>query len=319
MNKQRIIEFDFIRGFCMIYIVGVWHLNNYLSVDMQYGNEVFVYLKNAVLATFTFISGYMLRKYEFGSGCDIIHFYKKRVLRFYPLFILSALSLFVMQWMDIKQLLYGISGLAMFTDAPVKTLWYISMLMFLYAITPIMRLKKLNKMRYGKLFVFCLVLVVLIILYRKEIIDERLMRYMPIYVLGLYVKDLNFNKKQWMSIGLGSLIFIVGFWLIHIDRVIFSCIVAFWGAASLIAIGFLLPVKRFYGPINFFAYSSMTAYLFHRQIFGIALWLLGVRGFGEPYLPLFIAIITLVLLFLSSWLMQFIYDRLISHLCNKKM
>ena len=102
-TQHRIIEFDFIRGLCMLYIVGVWHLNNYLGADMQFKGDVFVYIKNAVLATFTFISGYMLRKYKFSSWHDVLVFYKKRVLRFYPLFLLSALSLFIMRWMDVKQ------------------------------------------------------------------------------------------------------------------------------------------------------------------------------------------------------------------------
>ena len=280
---------------------------------MKFNGEVFVYIKNAVLATFTFISGYMLRKYKFSSWHEVLVFYRKRVLRFYPLFLLSALSLFIMHWMDVKQLLFGIGGLAMFTSTPVKTLWYISMLMLLYAITPLILINQICNKRWCKILVYCLLAVLLIVLYNRVIIDERLMRYMPIYVLGLYINDLHFNRKQWLLIAIGSIVVIIGFWLCNIDRVILSCIIALFGAAFLIAFGFFLPIKAIEKPIHFFAYNSMAAYLFHRQIFGVALFLFGIRGFGEPYLPIWVALITLIVVFVVSWAIQLVYDKIISH------
>ena len=154
----------------------------------------------------------------------------------------------------------------------------------------------------------------LTVLYNRGIIDERLMRYMPIYVLGLYIKDLRFSRKQWLLIAIGSLVAIVGFCLCNIDRVILSCIIAVFGVAFLIALGFLLPIKAMEKPIHFFAYSSMAAYLFHRQFFGIALFLFGIRGFGEPYLPIWVALITLIVVFAVSWAIQLVYDKIVSRI-----
>lgn len=142
MIKPRIIQFDFIRGLCMLYIVGFYHLNNYLHPDLWFSgimSEIVESMTTAVLATFTFISGYMLRRYEVRSWDDVKGFYRKRLLRFYPLFILSAVGLYILRYTDLQQLILGISGFALFTEAPIKTLWYISILMLLYAVTPIIR------------------------------------------------------------------------------------------------------------------------------------------------------------------------------------
>ena len=47
------------------------------------------------LAYITFVSGYFLGKNKINTKDDIVRFYKKRFLRIYPLFFVSATSLFL--------------------------------------------------------------------------------------------------------------------------------------------------------------------------------------------------------------------------------
>lgn len=139
----------------MLYIVGFWHLNNYLNPDLWFSGAMAMYLEGvttAVLATFTFISGYMLKKYEFNSFSDVLYFYKKRLMRFYPLFVISALCMFVLKSINISQFLFGITGLALFTPQPLNTLWFISMLMLFYLLSPIMKVNGIVRAGGGVLF-----------------------------------------------------------------------------------------------------------------------------------------------------------------------
>lgn len=79
---------DIARALSMLYIVGVWHLNNYTqSFDLAPWGE---YVKNASLGLFMFLSGYLLGgRYVVKDTKSLWHFMKKRVLRIMPLFALS--------------------------------------------------------------------------------------------------------------------------------------------------------------------------------------------------------------------------------------
>lgn len=85
--------------------------------------------------------------------------------------------------------------------------------------------------------------------------------------------------------------------------------VAVCGVALILSLGFLMPIGKLESPIRFFAYSSMAAYLFHREIFGVALYLFGTLGESERYMTFLIAIITLCVTFIVSWMIQQIYDK----------
>ena len=93
MGNNRLIEFDFCRSICVLWIVGFWHLQYYLAPEFQLeGNtwEICRVLTNGVLATFTFLSGFFLKKYTFSNINDVYDFYKKRLVRFYPLYAIST-------------------------------------------------------------------------------------------------------------------------------------------------------------------------------------------------------------------------------------
>ena len=136
--KKRVMFLDASRAFCMLWIVGIWHVVN---LDrFKPGIEV---ITIGVLALFTFISGYFLGG-RLESCKEILCFYKKRLKRFYPLFVLSCITLYVLHLIDnsivyinsFLQLLLSITGLAGFTSMMPLTIWYFCMIMFFYLVTP---------------------------------------------------------------------------------------------------------------------------------------------------------------------------------------
>ena len=320
MEKKRIIAFDYIRSICVIYIVGIWHLNNYLSPSLRFNGKVSFVLESivvAVLATFSFVSGYFMRKYSFHSIRDVLLYYKKRFLRFWPLFFLASLGLYLIHWMDFKQFLLCVTGLSLFTATPVKTLWYISMLMPLYFVaTPIIGYKaETFRQRLIRAFFMFLLVFILVAL---GISDRKLLLYSPLYFAGLLSRDIRlpFTKSLLVFIS-SSMIFILG--LFFLKRAIsfnqLSYLFSIFGTSSIIAFGFLLPKSRW--TDNMFqriAYASMAAYLFHRLFFGVVLFICWQQKEGEPYLSVFIACMTFILSLIGAWVIQRVYDIIVQKL-----
>ena len=87
MNNNRIVSLDVARTLCAVWIVCIWHMNQYLETDIKlFGTGCerlpFLIITNGVLALFTFISGYFASKNEIASINDALEFYRKRVMRF---------------------------------------------------------------------------------------------------------------------------------------------------------------------------------------------------------------------------------------------
>ena len=247
---------------------------------------------------------------------DVWFFYKKRLLRFYPLFILSAVSLYAMHWMSTKPFLFCIGGLAMFTPNPVKTLWFISMLMFRYFITPFVKWKiNFNKNNFILSIIFFILLIILVCF---KVADERILMYSPLYTAGLFCKDLNINKLKWLLILVCSIIMGGIFLIFEIIPVIQGFAIAVFGCSFIVSLGFLLPTnKSIERIVGVMAYCSMAAYLFHRQIFGVAIILFGIQGINGTYLQLWIAVLTLVVVGVFSWLLQYGYDWILKKVVDR--
>ena len=138
--KDRNLQFDVARVLAMLWIVGIWHLTGYMSSEnsnliLFYGSSI---ITDIALATFMFISGFFLSKYEFEKNEDIWIFYKKRLQRFYILFAISAISM----WLGGMNPGFGLlcttlSGLSSYILPQPKTLWFFSMLFSFYILTPL--------------------------------------------------------------------------------------------------------------------------------------------------------------------------------------
>lgn len=74
LSKSRDLSFDVTRVVCTLWIVGIWHLMNYIpnqapaALTTGIGEPVTI----TALSCFMFISGYFLRKYPFRDRADVL-------------------------------------------------------------------------------------------------------------------------------------------------------------------------------------------------------------------------------------------------------
>lgn len=91
MEAKRILGFDVARIFSIIWIVAVYHVLPSAGLPLTSQIKVITYTS---LGIFTFLSAFLLTsRYSFDNLGEALLFYKKRMLRFYPLFLLSSVIL----------------------------------------------------------------------------------------------------------------------------------------------------------------------------------------------------------------------------------
>ena len=306
-TTQRNYSFDFARALCVLWIVGFWHLLNYLPQEFRLGEQALPICKEitfSVLACFTFLSGYFLKKYEFNKGHDVLTFYKKRFKRFYPLFVVAAFSLIICG-STIRQILFAITGLSMLYPPPIQTLWYFSMLLFFYLCTPLL---KVSNKRTMQNIVFALFLLAILI-GGYFFADRRMIMYFPFYVLGLNIPNKIVEKTLNIYTLLLSIGVFIGFCFIGSDNIVLQIIQALTGVFAILSFSKIVYNDKIQIPIAFIAEASMCAYLFHRPIYTIITVLLR-KVSSYQYMPLLIAVISVIVVFIIGYYIQRLYNKL---------
>ena len=315
MNNNRLYQFDLCRVICVIWIVGFWHLQYYLSESYRLQGVVYEYCKiitNCILACFTFLSGFFLSKYTFSSKSDISMFYKKRLFRFFPLLLASVLSLVCIGGGHVSQIIPTMFGYSLFMSRPIQTLWYFSMLILFYFLTPILKFTISNstKTAWGIIFIFLFVAISL------KYADVRLLMYFPFYVIGLNIeKDsfLKIIKRKFCFVWL--LLFFISLVCAYNGMYVCMYVCMYSGFLCLLSLSMSLYHPMIERTITVLAYASMCAYLFHRQLYGIIVFC--IRYFSSiDYMPLLVAICSVCVLFGISWFVQFQYDKLVKKYVN---
>lgn len=308
--KPRIKFLDCSRALCMLWIVGIWHMQEYMGLNFQ--NPITKNVKAGVLATFTLISGYFIGKNKFEGKENILRFFKKRFLRIYPLFFLSCTAFYVMNLLfhasfisSFKQYLLTIAGLScIITPAPL-TVWYVSMLLFFYAITPLIMCWKPFS---AKIFAAACSYGIFLTLALLQISDKRTALYFPFYAAGLAASNkLKFSdKNNWILLAASSILFFalsaneLKFGGQFMQILICSAFVVFIFEIGKLCTKANLLVKL----LNYVCYASMSAYLFHRQILGVT-----YKIIGQFSVPLAYLIILPATIFLAYGI-QFAYDKI---------
>lgn len=120
-------------------------MDEHTCLDLN--NKYILITTKAILVLFVFLSGYCLGKNELVGQKSIKVFWKKRILRIYPLFVFSILLLFLVfkysgikYVSNIKQLVLSLLGITCIYPPP-STLWFVIMLFDFYFLTPLI-LKK---------------------------------------------------------------------------------------------------------------------------------------------------------------------------------
>lgn len=309
-GSQRMRAFDYARAISMIWIVGVWHLlADYMRLDIK--NPVFSAITYGVLGTFTYISGYFLGKKQVKNIKDARAFLKKRLLRIYPLFFVSCTSLFLVHIVtkadtivSMKQYLLTLAGMScIFKPAP-STIWYVSMIILFYLFTPLIIAADNN---WGKAARCTLIYAGLILLDLLIEIDGRVLLWFPVYSLGLISSNYVFQEKCNWAVAIGSVALFFAVMCLPINAG--GGIVNF--ISSLLFVAFILQfcklmigIRVLDGTLKWISYASMSAYLFHRQWYGM----LNVIWARFDWMKALCALITLLII---AYIIQKIYDCLI--------
>lgn len=291
MNRD--LRFDFARMLCMSLIVCFVHLWAYIHPEVTsaiYVHPVFDILTNSCLGLFTFASGYLLGdKYSFGGkngNSKIWPFYKKRVLRIIPLFLLAALALYLIGFNSARATLNGVICISPFVKPRPMTLWYIPVILWCYFITPLISRKNFA---WRLISGVGLLLAVWLIRHFVNSIDWRFLFNMLLYLVGLVSApyfNWKFENRSWIKwlvvvifIGLLSVTFFKS------PNVLFKRTSAFIGVFALLfvceyianlvfhrsASGEVSPMGKIIINVS---YASMACYMFHRLFFwaGEMIW-----------------------------------------------
>lgn len=312
MAGKRNLGFDAARSLAMVYIVGILHLSGYTDYAVT-RNSACVSFIWSTLGVFTFLSGFLLAsRYKFDSGKSIVQFYKKRVVRFYPLFFISSILLFLIHFNSWQETWKGLLGISPFWIPQQHTLWYIATLIFLYLVTPV--LCKGNKKVVEKGVIFILIFVVLLVInYFFHSVDPRFFYYYIVYFLGIVCAQGFPNSTQKLinspyTLGLLLLYVPVLCYLTgHENRIVMMGL-GYLGVPIILNVSSLTANKfgryhLFCTVITYISYGSMCAYLYHRELYWLFLkiWT-PVNGLVE--LAYLFFIVFPIILFISYYIQK---------------
>ena len=265
---------DVLRALSVLYIVGYWHLFNYTTAFPGYANIYTVGLKDIVLGTFTFTSGYLLANRSVDLGVtEVWSFYRRRLVRIYPLYVIALL---LFGWTGLAgqhEVTGGILLVSMFAPPSPPTLWFITMIMVFYLLAPFM-IRFAD--RVGSLLVVSGLMFVALLAFPLTIgsMDLRILMYFPAFVLGVGVarqaplREL-IQRRKWVL----ALLLVPAFVLFRYGGEGWV-----WGVLALTPlvlagtlVAFAYAERYAQGiesvAIYFISYSSFCMYLFHRLIY----------------------------------------------------
>ncbi len=299
----------------MVYIVGFWHMIGYTKAIQNYKNIITYRLTWVILATFVFVSGYFIGKNSIELHKQtLISFYLKKVMRIYPLYFLSILVFTYFGLSDFKTSIKAFFLVSMFVKPSPPTLWFITMIMFFYVISPflIFVCKNIKKI---KIIVIYLIVSLLLMLYYyfTKLLDLRFIVYLPAFIFGIFVAV---NDEQSISTKLVILASVVGalisFFLNTPHKqlnMLFSTLLVTSASFFLFNVFRKMSFKntKIMASIILLSYSSYCMYLFHRPIYIIL---------KKLYFPnslflqlLYLIVIGLPCIFILSLYLQKFYDK----------
>lgn len=330
-NKPRNLSIDLLKVLCTLWIVGYWHLSNYGEAIDPYAWSHSREITVVSLGVFMFFSGFFLSKYKITSKIDVIEFYKKRVKRFYGLYLMSVLMLYVGSMFTPKpwfksdfQLISTIFGISTFFKPSVGTLWFMSMLMLFYWITPLVKL--LNSKNKQFLAITIVYLMCILLYLFTGGVDARLFWLMPMYIIGLFISHDNFNR---LCKGKSGYVCIAAFivclyipwpnniFITTIRNITLSSLVAVGGGKiCMVSMRYFEKYPIIVKTIDLFSYCSLSVYLFHREVYQALTMIL-----SKLHIDITISILYIVffpIAFVSAYLIQRCYDYVINKYFEKK-
>ena len=281
---NRDLAGDLLRGGAVLYIVGYYHIQDVWLVGIP--SPLAGWFARVALALFCFLSAYFLSaKTIIKGGKDVLIFYRRRLLKIYPLYFLALVGFVALGLVD-KNLFWP-SALLINTilNWNLLTLWFVSMVFLFYLITPLF----LWRSSITKTCLLTLVFLVILGLTKffAHGIDPRFFPNLVAFAFGILMTQSPrlFNLvmqpgPQVKSVCLFAFVFLFALqWqtLPHDnDWTHMVCVLAWFGATlpwlMITARGLvkIFPAKS----IEFLATASFVLYLSHRIIYhlGEQIW-----------------------------------------------
>ncbi|MGC9195160.1 MAG: acyltransferase family protein [Syntrophobacteraceae bacterium] len=312
-----------LRGLSILYIVGFWHVMNYVPPSQAYHNSITCRIIVGILGTFVFVSGYLLGRTRINAtSSGIVSFYSKRILRIYPLYLCAILLFFVFRISDGTTLLKASMLISMFYGPSPPTLWFITMIIAYYAIAPLLIILITHKICFWLCSAAILASAIIMTIWSSHV-DPRIAIYLPAFVSGIYFANIRALKP--------------------VPTIYFAVI----GLVCSIAISFLfssssspesslasIPIATF-GPMCIFllslcyeksipnwkafsvlGYSGYVMYLVHRPVYGTMDLLLYhiYNVVSTTWHLIYLIGVCLPMIIIVSWYIQLYYDK-VMQLC----
>ncbi len=319
-TQHRNAGIDILRAAGCLYIVGFWHLLDYTNAVVHYNNPVTLRLTYIILGTFIFVSGYYVGlRFKTTSRNDIIGFYKKRLIRIYPLYLIAILLFAMLQLSDVRTSLKAAFLISMIVGKSPPTLWFIALLMTYYVISPLIiyAVKALNT--FGTILSFALFIACLMILfYITGRPDLRMIVYFPSYLLGIYVADRKIDntvKGHMILIPVVATIFLsfLEFQYVFLE-ITTKTIMILLCSFLVFRTGYNIKISsnRSYKGVLILSYSSYCMYLFHRPVYIVLKKLYFPAEMA--YQVVYLVILCVPCVILVSYILQRTYDNIIGML-----
>ena len=309
-RMRKLISIDYMRAVSMLYIVAFWHLLEYTNAFPQYKNLLTGVLTVSVLGLFVFISGYLVGGAK-GRSLSPLEFYKKRIIRIYPLYALAILLFYLYGINGSQTSLFSLLGLSMYYGPKPITLWFITAIVVYYLLAPLF-LRVVNS-SVGYLITFSVVFLSTIALYISlGTVDIRVALYLPCFAAGIYcsihgIINKFFNLKSMMAmLGIGIPLLFVESGLLARNQLGYIPLIL--SLAYLIFYAFYRSERYLKASkiVTFLSYGSFAAYLFHRPIYSTmkSLYFPNNELFQVPYLIVVFFFVVMTI----SWGLQKTYD-----------
>jgi peptidoglycan/LPS O-acetylase OafA/YrhL len=344
-EKIKINTIEFLNTIFIFVVLFLHHSNyttDYFSLFSQY--NVTLYLQKLSIGGFIFLSGFKLT-----NSKSLTSFRAFFINRFFRIYLLYLISLFFFSFTAYPYLnsgefpslpniilhIFCIQSIVPdLFQANYHTLWFVSILLCCYIFFLFTR-KIIQK---PPLFYLCLFLTSFGVFglhklakhFNIAIFDKDFIIYLTFFALGMIYSNSR-NKIERVNNGVLCLLFITGFVGlilfysdISIKIVNKSTVELFFILISTIPF-YLLAFKivpkinlfsSFSLLISFMSYSSFCVFLFHRSIWAVMSSIFSARHFSQW---LFIIVLGVPTIFLSSYLIQIKYDHVLSIIRKNKM
>ena len=323
---KRILGIDFLRGISICYIVGFWHLLNYTRVFPNYNNVITYRLTWIVLGTFVLISGYFLGQQNIERN-TLFAFYKKRLLRIYPPYLLAIIGFAILGLCDINTSVKAICGISMFIRPAPPTLWFITMLLFFYLMAPFFILiSQHGILKYSLLYIFLLCCLlgyeyVSKIIFNYYYLDMRVAVYLSSFMTGIYLAKTKIHKYKYKLLLLLSIISFVISCYFNTENWDMNLLMSI-PLVTVVPVLLILIFKNLKIRSNilqritiFLSVASYFMYLFHRIFYKILTHIYYPNNSVAQLLYLFL--ICLPIITVSSFLMQESYNNILKSLTKR--